>query len=214
MISPVDNDQPASRRKSRTSSATIRRLVVAGQFAAMVIDEINGPLEAFHNLNYRIARTPDQRMISRKRINLRKRLKADVNALGPSRLQVFSSLIGNAVDALKKETLCVRVGSCANEAHLTVADNGRDPAQDLRSVLHHQKGAWHWPWSLSPNASSRNITVAFRSRTTATRPSAMASHSISRFPFSPRPPFILKSAAMCYIEQYFAGSAAYSSTCR
>jgi len=45
--------------KSRTSSATIRRLVVAGRFAAMVIDEINGPLEAVYNLNYLIARTPE-----------------------------------------------------------------------------------------------------------------------------------------------------------
>jgi signal transduction histidine kinase len=40
-------------------------------------------------------------------------------------LQVFSNLIANAIDALpEKGILCVRVNRCAEEAHVTVADNG------------------------------------------------------------------------------------------
>jgi signal transduction histidine kinase len=156
-----------------------QEMVVAGQFAAMVMHEINGPLEAVHNLNYLIQqeadnpsrvrnfsqmieeqlitltklsrqtlsfyRSPDtresialstlaeaalrvhQRNISTKRIILRKELKPDVTAEvhAGDMLQVFSNLIGNAVDALHENgTLRVRVERCTDEAHVTVADNG------------------------------------------------------------------------------------------
>jgi hypothetical protein len=36
-----------------------QELVVAGQFAAMVMHEINGPLEAVHNLNYLVQQEAD-----------------------------------------------------------------------------------------------------------------------------------------------------------
>jgi len=155
------------------------QLIVAGQFAATVMHEINGPLEAVQNLNYLIQqerdsssmvllyskmideqlvtltklsrqtlslyRSPEtresvcisglaeaalrvhERKISAKRIILRKQLKADVTAEihAGDMLQVFSNLIANAIDALpEKGILCVRVNRCAEEAHVTVADNG------------------------------------------------------------------------------------------
>jgi len=156
-----------------------QELVVAGQFAAMVMHEINGPLEAVHNLNYLVQQEADnvsqvrlfsgmieeqlvtltklsrqtlslyrspetresiaisslaeaalrvhQRKISAKRTILRKELKPDVTAEvhAGDMLQVFSNLIANAIDALpEKGILCVRVVSCTDEAHVTVADNG------------------------------------------------------------------------------------------
>ena len=156
-----------------------QELVVAGQFAATVMHEINGPLEAINNLNYLIQheadsvsqvrlyskmleeqlhtltqlsrqtlsfyRSPDtresiaiatlaeaalrvhQKKIAAKRIDLRKRLKADVTAEvhAGDMLQVLSNLVGNAVDALPENgILCVSVRRCAGEAHVTVADNG------------------------------------------------------------------------------------------
>jgi signal transduction histidine kinase len=155
------------------------KLIVAGQFAATVMHEINGPLEAVQNLNYLIQQETDsssevllysrmideqlvtltklsrqtlslyrspetretvgisglaeaalrvhQRKISTKRLILRKQLKADVTAEihAGDMLQVLSNLIANAVDALpEKGTLCIRVSRCAEEAHVTVADNG------------------------------------------------------------------------------------------
>jgi signal transduction histidine kinase len=167
---------------SRETQDIVRRhqeLVVAGQFAAMVMHEINGPLEAVHNLNYLIQQEADnpakvrsfsgmleeqlatltklsrqtlsfyrspetresvaiatlaeaalrvhQRKISAKRINVRKRLTAEVSAEvhAGDMLQVLSNLISNAVDALSENgVLCVRVRRCADEAHVTVADNG------------------------------------------------------------------------------------------
>ena len=154
-------------------------LVTAGQYAAAVMHEINGPLEAVHNLNYLIQqqaedsvqvrafskmldeqlatltklsrqtlsfyRSPEtresvaiatlaeaalrvhQRKISAKRINLRKNLSPDVSAEvhAGDILQVFSNLISNAVDALPENgVLCISVKRCADEAHVTVADNG------------------------------------------------------------------------------------------
>ena len=156
-----------------------QELVVAGQFAATVMHEINGPLEAITNLNYLIQeeadnvsqvrlysrmldeqlqtltklarltlsfyRSPDtreltalatlaeaalrvhQQKISAKRIELRKRLKADVTAEvhAGDLLQVLSNLVANAVDALPENgILYVSVKRCADEAHVTVADNG------------------------------------------------------------------------------------------
>jgi signal transduction histidine kinase len=156
-----------------------RELVVAGQFAAMVMHEINGPLEAVHNLNYLIQQEADspsqvrvfsgmleeqlatltklsrqtlsfyrspetrestaiatlaeaalrvyQRKISAKHITLRKRLMADVTAEvhAGDILQVLSNLISNAIDALPENgILAVSVRRAAEEAHVTVADNG------------------------------------------------------------------------------------------
>ncbi len=156
-----------------------QELVVAGQFAATIMHEINGPLEAVHNLNYLVQQEADnpsqvrrfskmleeqletltklsrqtlsfyrspetresiaiatlaeaalrvhQRKIAAKRINLRKRLPLDVSAEvhAGDMLQVFSNLIANAVDALPENgTLCISVKSCADEAHVLVADNG------------------------------------------------------------------------------------------
>jgi signal transduction histidine kinase len=169
-------------RCSQNVEEILRRnqeLVVAGQFAAMVMHEINGPLEAVHNLNYLIQQEADnvvkvrmfsgmleeqletltklsrqtlslyrspetreaiaiftlaeaalrvhQRKISAKRIVLRKQLKTDVTAEvhAGDILQVFSNLISNAIDALpEKGILCIRVDRCAEEAYVTVADNG------------------------------------------------------------------------------------------
>ena len=145
----------------------------------MVMHEINGPLEAVHNLNYLIQQEADspskvrtfsgmleeqlatltklsrqtlsfyrspetresigisalaeaalrvhQRKISAKHIDLRKRLASDVSAEihAGDMLQVLSNLISNAIDALpEKGILRVRVSQCADEAHVTVADNG------------------------------------------------------------------------------------------
>jgi signal transduction histidine kinase len=156
-----------------------QEFAVAGQFAATVMHEINGPLEAVTNLNYLIQqeadspsqvrlyssmldeqlgtlttlsrqtlsfyRSPDtrepiafatlaeaalrvhQKKIAAKRINLRKRLNADVTAEvhAGDLLQVLSNLVANAVDALPENgNLYVRVRRCAGEAHITVADDG------------------------------------------------------------------------------------------
>ncbi|WP_348264427.1 HAMP domain-containing sensor histidine kinase [Telmatobacter sp. DSM 110680] len=176
-------DRPADDRNLEQEIQDIVRqnqeLVVAGQFAATVMHEINGPLEAVTNLNYLIQqeadnpsqvrlycgmleeqlltltklsrqtlsfyRSPDtresvvlatlaeaalrvhQKKISSKRIELRKRLKNDVTAEvhAGDILQVFSNLVANAIDALPdKGILCFSVKQCANEAHVTVADNG------------------------------------------------------------------------------------------
>jgi signal transduction histidine kinase len=178
MITPVENENLPGQEFEDILRHN-QQLVAAGQFAAMVMHEINGPLEAVHNLNYLIQqdadnasqvrnfssmleeqlvtltklshqtlslyRTPEtresiaisaladaalrvhQRKIYAKRINLRKELKADVTAEvhAGDMLQVFSNLIANAIDALPENgTLRVRVNRCAQEAHVTVADNG------------------------------------------------------------------------------------------
>ncbi|MGA9584321.1 MAG: ATP-binding protein [Terracidiphilus sp.] len=179
MIRLATEDQPVLQQELQDILRRNQELVVAGQFAAMVMHEINGPLEAVHNLNYLIQQEADnasqvrfysnmldeqmvtltklsrqtlslyrspetresvaiaslaeaalrvhQRKISTKRIILRKRLKPDVTAEihAGDMLQVFSNLIANAVDALPENgTLSVRVGRCADEAHVTFADNG------------------------------------------------------------------------------------------
>ena len=166
-------------------------LVVAGQFAATVMHEITGPLEAVNNLNYLIQqeadnasevrlfssmleeqlctltklshqtlsfyRTPEtresiamstlaeaalrvhQKKISAKCINLRKRFNTDVSAEvhAGDMLQVLSNLVANAVDALPENgILCVSVKQFANEAHVTVADNGPGiPASILPKIF-------------------------------------------------------------------------------
>jgi len=179
MIRPASDDRTSLQQEVQDILRHNQELVVAGQFAAMVMHEINGPLEAVHNLNYLIQqeadnasqvrtfsgmleeqlvtltklsrqtlsfyRSPDtresiaistlaeaalrvhQRKISTKRIILRKEFKPDVTAEvhAGDMLQVFSNLISNAVDALPENgTLRVRVGRYADEAHVTVADNG------------------------------------------------------------------------------------------
>ncbi len=174
--------RPADRDLEQESQDIIRQnqeLVVAGQFAATVMHEINGPLEAVTNIIYLIQQEADsasqvriycnmldeqlrtltklsrqtlsfyrssdtresiaiatlaeaalrvhQKKISAKRIDLRKRLKADVTAevQAGDMLQVISNLVANAVDALpEKGILCVSVKRIAGEAHVTVADNG------------------------------------------------------------------------------------------
>ncbi len=179
MSTLATDDEPSRRQEIQDILRHNQELVVAGQFAAMVMHEINGPLEAVHNLNYLIQQEADnvsqvrlysgmleeqlatltklsrqtlslyrspetresvaiaslaeaalrvhQRKISTKRIILRKQLRADVTAEihAGDLLQVFSNLIANAVDALpEKGILCVRVNQCAEEARVTVADNG------------------------------------------------------------------------------------------
>jgi signal transduction histidine kinase len=57
-----------------------QELVVAGQFAAMVMHEINGPLEAVHNLNYLIQREADN----------------------PSQVRTFSGMIDEQLATLTK----------------------------------------------------------------------------------------------------------------
>ncbi|HMG84731.1 MAG TPA: HAMP domain-containing sensor histidine kinase [Terracidiphilus sp.] len=178
MNRPADNDC-IQRQEIEDIVRKNQELVVAGQFAAMVMHEINGPLEAVHNLNYLVQQEADnpsqvrmfsamleeqlgtltklsrqtlsfyrspetresttistlaeaalrvyQRSISAKHITLRKRLRTDVTAEvhAGDMLQVFSNLISNALDALPENgTLAVSVRRGANEAHVTVADNG------------------------------------------------------------------------------------------
>jgi signal transduction histidine kinase len=179
MIGLAFDDGISLKQEIQEISRHNHQLIVAGQFAATVMHEINGPLEAVQNLNYLIQqeaesssqvllyskmldeqlvtltklsrqtlslyRSPEtresvgisglaeaalrvhQRKISTKRIILRKQLKTDVSAEihAGDMLQVFSNLIANAVDALpERGILCVRVDRCADEAHVTVADNG------------------------------------------------------------------------------------------
>jgi signal transduction histidine kinase len=178
MNQPVDID-PNHSQETQEILRRNQELVVAGQFAAMVMHEINGPLEAVHNLNYLIQQEADNpaqvrvfsgmleeqlvtltklarqtlsfyrspetresipiatlaeaalrvhhRKISAKHINLRKRLTYDVSAdvHAGDMLQVFSNLISNAIDALPDNgILAIRVRRAADEAHVTVADNG------------------------------------------------------------------------------------------
>jgi signal transduction histidine kinase len=178
MDQPVVHDLDPS-RETQESLRRNQELIVAGQFAAMVMHEINGPLEAVHNLNYLIQQEADtpakvrefsgmleeqlttltklsrqtlsfyrssetresiaiatlaeaalrvhQRKISAKHIDLRKRLTDDVSVdvHAGDMLQVFSNLISNAIDALPENgILAVRVRRAADEAHVTVADNG------------------------------------------------------------------------------------------
>ena len=179
MNRPVDDESTNFNQDIQDVLRRHQELVVAGQFAATIMHEINGPLEAINNLNYLIQneadkvsqvrlysgmleeqlhtltqlsrqtlsfyRSPDtresiaiatlaeaalrvhQKNIAAKRIDLRKRLKADVKAEvhAGDMLQVLSNLVGNAIDALPEYgILCVRVKLCAGEAHVTVADNG------------------------------------------------------------------------------------------
>ncbi len=191
MISTLTNDGFSLKQEILEIARHNQELVVAGQFAAMVMHEINSPLEAVQNLNYLIEQDADnatqvriytkmldeqldtltklsrqtlslyrspetresvaicglaeaalrvhQRNISTKRIILRKQLKADVTAEihAGDILQVFSNLIANAVDALpEKGILCIRVNRCAEEAHVTVADNGPGiPAPILSKIF-------------------------------------------------------------------------------
>ena len=68
-----------------------------------------------------------QRRIAAKQIKLRKQLPADVTAEvnAGDLLQVLSNLISNAVEALPENgVLGLRVRYCAQEVHITVADNG------------------------------------------------------------------------------------------
>lgn len=190
MIRPADNDRILEDEIQDIVSQN-QELVVAGQFAATVMHEINGPLEAVTNLNYLIQqeadspsqvrlyselldeqlqtltklsrqtlsfyRSPDtresialatlaeaalrvhQKKIFAKRIDLRKRLKADVTAEvhAGDMLQVLSNLVANAIDALpERGILYVSVKRCAGEAHVTVADNGPGiPASVLPKIF-------------------------------------------------------------------------------
>ena len=179
MNRPVDDESTSLKQDVQEVLRRHQELVVAGQFAATIMHEINGPLEAVHNLNYLIQqeadnpskvrmfsamleeqlttltnlsrqtlsfyRSPDtresiaiatlaeaalrvhQRKISAKRIDLRKRLTPDVSAEvhAGDILQVLSNLISNAIDALPENgILAVSVRRAADEAHVTVADNG------------------------------------------------------------------------------------------
>ena len=245
MIRPATDDRTDSDQDVEEILRHNQELVVAGQFAAMVMHEINGPLEAVQNLNYLIQQEADnatqvrfysgmldeqlttltklsrqtlslyrspetresvaistlaeaalrvhQRKISTKRIVLRKQLRADVTAEvhAGNILQVFSNLVANAVDALPENgILCVRVRHCADEAHVTVADNGPGiPAPVLPRIFEpsslQRRNAAPASASLSPNPSSRSITAA----SGAARPHApfaTAQRFESPFPSSPR----------------------------
>jgi len=57
-----------------------QELVIAGQFAATIMHEINGPLEAVHNLNYLIQQEADS----------------------PSQVRVFSGMLEEQLDTLTK----------------------------------------------------------------------------------------------------------------
>jgi signal transduction histidine kinase len=68
-----------------------------------------------------------QKRISAKRINLRRRFRAEVSAEvhAGDMLQVLSNLVANAIDALPENgILYISVTRSGDEAHVTVADNG------------------------------------------------------------------------------------------
>jgi signal transduction histidine kinase len=190
MTRPAEDDHTL-RQETQNFVRENHEIVAAGRFAATVMHEINGPLEAVHNLNYLIQQEADnasqvrlfsrmleeqldvltklsrqtlsfyrsaetwesiaicalaeaalrvhQKMISAKRIDLRKRFKTDVTAEvhAGDMLQVVSNLVANAVDALPENgILCVCVRQFANEAHVTVADNGPGiPASILPKIF-------------------------------------------------------------------------------
>lgn len=76
-------NQPVELDHSKETQDILRRnqeLVVAGQFAAMVMHEINGPLEAVHNLNYLIQQEADN----------------------PSQVRVFSGMLEEQLVTLTK----------------------------------------------------------------------------------------------------------------
>ncbi len=188
MIRPVDDNHCEGIQEILRQN---QELTVAGQFAATVMHEINGPLEAVNNLNYLIQQEADdplqvrlysrmleeqlltltklsrqtlsfyrssetlesiaistlaeaalrvhQQKISAKRINLRKRFKAQVTAEvhAGEMLQVLSNLVSNAIDALPENgILCISVKRSDNEAHVIVADNGTGiPAPILPKIF-------------------------------------------------------------------------------
>jgi signal transduction histidine kinase len=154
-------------------------LALAGQFAAVTMHEVNGPLEAITNLNYLLQINSDdgeqvrnysglifeqllvlstisrqtlsfyhsketvepiliaalaeaalrihRNKIAAKEIRLLKKLPGDmtVESHPGAMLQVFSNLIGNAVEALPASgTLQIRARCADGEVHILFADNG------------------------------------------------------------------------------------------
>ena len=165
-------------------------LALAGQFAAAIMHEINGPLEAISNLNYLVRTNSDDgeqvrnysglleeqlgvlNMVSRqtlsfyhsretveplliaplaeaalrvhhnkiaaKEIRLLKKLPGDVivESHAGAMLQVFSNIIGNAVEALPvRGTLQIRARSIDGEAHILFADNGHGIPDAIRDRI-------------------------------------------------------------------------------
>jgi signal transduction histidine kinase len=73
--------------------------------------------------------------VAAKKISLQKKLAKDVVVEGHSgaMLQVFSNLIGNAVDALpEKGTLQLRARCCGEEVHILIADNGHGIPREIQ----------------------------------------------------------------------------------
>ena len=88
-----------------------------------------------------------QKKIVAKRINLRKRLKADVTAEvhAGDMLQVLSNLVGNAIDALPeygirdplRQREALRRRSSCHRCRQRARNPRPHPPQDLRPLLHH-----------------------------------------------------------------------------
>ena len=79
MNQPVEHELDHS-QKTQDILSRNRELVVAGQYAAMVMHEINGPLEAVHNLNYLIQQEADD----------------------PSQVRIFSGMLEEQLTTLTK----------------------------------------------------------------------------------------------------------------
>ncbi len=243
-----DPAQPALNRGEQIQEILRQNqeLTVASQFAAAVMHEINGPLEAVNNLNYLIQQEADdpakvrlygrmldeqlhtltklsrqtlsfyrssetresiaistlaeaalrvhQKRISAKRINLRKRFRAEVSAEvhAGDMLQVLSNLVANAIDALPENgILYIGVKRSGDEAHVTVADNGSGiPATIFPKIFDPFFTTKKEHGTGLGLAISKSIVEKYhgriRSRTTTTRPTAMAPYSVSPFPSLPK----------------------------
>ena len=89
MISPASD--PGTMQEIQDILRRNQELVVAGQFAAMVMHEINGPLEAVHNLNYLIQQEADNVSQVRVYSNMLEEQLATLTKLSRQTLSLYRS---------------------------------------------------------------------------------------------------------------------------
>jgi signal transduction histidine kinase len=88
---PATDDRASVQQEIEEILSHNRELVVAGQFAAMVMHEINGPLEAVHNLNYLIQQEANNVSQVRRYSNMLEEQLATLTQLSRQTLSLYRS---------------------------------------------------------------------------------------------------------------------------